>query len=154
MESGCARKIREHILPFSQIQHSRAFGPRPIEEWRANIHGMPLSIPFIHPNIMTAYIDCIDFKLSVYENLKDTPSMLELAIWKSKIDEQCGRNNDLLTTEMKMQCRTNSITMNQIVVPDVMNSLTDGDDNPGGLERQWKRSRGWAMIPYWIRPWF
>jgi hypothetical protein len=32
----------------------------------------------------------IDAKLTVYENLKDTPALLELAIWKSKITEQVG----------------------------------------------------------------
>ena len=68
----------------------------------------------------------IDAKLTVYENLKDTPALLELAIWKSKITEQVG-SYALLTTEMKMRLRTDSITMVSIIVPNVVSFLTDDD---------------------------
>ena len=43
--------------------------------------------------------------------------MLELALWKSKIIEQFSGRNILLTTEMKMQCLTESITMVNVIVP-------------------------------------
>ncbi len=63
--------------------------------------------------------------LSVYEHLKDVPALLELAIWKSKITEQY--DFDLLNHIMKMQCRTDSITMANIIVRNVLPFLTDGD---------------------------
>ncbi len=37
-------------------------------------------------------------------------------------------SNILLTPKMKMQCRTDSVTMVNIIVPNVMSFLTDGDD--------------------------
>ncbi len=37
--------------------------------------------------------------------------LLELAVWKSKIKDQFGMCNDHLTTEMKMQCQIDSISM-------------------------------------------
>ncbi len=54
--------------------------------------------------------------------------MLELAIWESKIIERFDRNNVTLTFDMTMQCRTDSVTMETIIVPNVMSFLTDGDD--------------------------
>ena len=81
--------------------------------WQTNIHGMLMHIPSICPglsrNCLDLYFDSIDSKLSVYENLNDAPTLLELAIWKSKIMEQTNGNIDLLTDEMKMECRIDSI---------------------------------------------
>jgi hypothetical protein len=68
----------------------------------------------------------IDAKQTIYENLKDTPALLELAIWKLEITEPIG-SNALLTTEMKMRLRTDSITMVSIIVPNVLSFLTDDD---------------------------
>ncbi len=48
--------------------------------------------------------------------------MLELANWKSEITEQYGQNNNFLTTERKMLCRTDYVTM-------VESFLTDGGDS-------------------------
>ena len=45
-------------------------------------------IPFIFPESLNAYFDCIDSKLSAYENAH----LLELAFWKSKITELCDQN--------------------------------------------------------------
>ncbi len=78
------------------------------------------SIPSISPKGLDSYFDSIDSKHSEYKNLEDTPTMLELAIWKSKIAEQCGPNNDLLTSERKVECRTDSVTMVFIIVPNVL----------------------------------
>jgi hypothetical protein len=49
--------------------------------------------------------------------------LLELAIWKVKIAEQADWNNVLLAADMKMQCRTDSVTMVIIVVPKVLSFL-------------------------------
>jgi hypothetical protein len=62
-------------------------------------------IPFISPHGLDSYFDSIDSKLYEYENLKDAPMLLELAIWKSKITEQTDLNNVVLASHVKMQCR-------------------------------------------------
>jgi len=92
--------------------------------WQTNIHGMLMHIPSICPglsrNCLDLYFDSIDSKLSIYENLNDAPTLLELAIWKSKITEQTNGNIDLLTDEMKMECRIDSISTVVIIVPNVL----------------------------------
>lgn len=70
----------------------------------------------------------IDSRLSFYESLKDTPALLELGIWKAKITERFSSSNTILTTEMRTQCRTDSIRMVNIIVPNVMTFITNGDD--------------------------
>ena len=78
---------------------------------------------------MNSFLVSIHSRLSSYENLKDSPALLVFAIWKSKITEQFVSSNLLLTTQMKMQCRTDSVTMVNIIVSNVMSFLTDGDDS-------------------------
>ncbi len=51
--------------------------------------------------------------------------LLELAFWKSKISEINGP----LATKMKLQCRTDSVMMVIIIIPNVLSFLTD--DNGG-----------------------
>ncbi len=53
--------------------------------------------------------------------------MLELAIWKSKIIERTDGNIDLFTTDTKEECRIDSLSMVEIIVPNVLSFLTDGD---------------------------
>jgi hypothetical protein len=55
--------------------------------------------------------------------LKDAPALLELAIWKSKIDERTYR-----TVGMKMECRIDSLCMVVIIVPCVLSFLTDDSE--------------------------
>jgi hypothetical protein len=84
--------------------------------WQANIHGMLRRIPSISPEGLDSYFDFIDSKLSVYENLEEAPTSLELAIWKSKLSEV----NWPLTRGMRMQCRTDSVSMVTIIVLNVL----------------------------------
>ncbi len=57
--------------------------------------------------------------------------MLELAIWKSKIAEQTDGNNiNLLTSNMKMGCLIDSLSMVDIIVPNVL-SFLHGNGNEG-----------------------
>ena len=98
-----------------------------VPRWRANVYDMLRRIPSIRPKGMNSFFVSIDSRLSFYEILKESPALLELAIWKSKITERTG-HNILLTTETKMRCRTDSVTMVNIIVPNVMSFLTDGDD--------------------------
>jgi hypothetical protein len=85
-------------------------------------------IPTITPRHETWYFDSIDSKLSVYESVKDLPMLLELAIWKVKITDQNDCFNTTFTIGTKMRCRTDTITMVTIIVPNVLSFLTDGND--------------------------
>jgi hypothetical protein len=58
------------------------------------------------------------------KKLKDAPALLELAIWKSRTDG----NIDLLNADMKIEFRTDSLSMVDIIIPNVLSFLTDGDD--------------------------
>jgi cobalamin biosynthesis protein CobT len=96
-------------------------------KWQAIIHGMIKRIPLISRKSMKSYFDSIDSKLVHYEHLKNAFMLLELAIWKSKISERFGQNVDSLTIEMKLQCRTDSLSMVNKIVPFVLPFLTDDD---------------------------
>ena len=84
-------------------------------------------IPSISSEGWLSYFDSIHSKLSVYENLKDVAMLLELAIWKTKIINHYDQNTATLTTKVKLLCRTDSITMVSIIVPNVLSYLTDDD---------------------------
>jgi hypothetical protein len=94
------------------------------KKWQTSIHGMLSRIPVIPPRALNSYFDSIDAKLSTYERFEDTPMVLELAIWKSKIVDQYDGNLDYLTTKMKVQCRTDSLVMVNIIVQNVLLFLT------------------------------
>jgi hypothetical protein len=96
-------------------------------KWQTIIHGMIESIPSIPHKKMKSYFDLIHSKLDLYEHLKNAFLLLELAIWKSKISKRLGQNVDSLTTEMKWQCRTDSLSMVYKIVPFVLPFLTDDD---------------------------
>jgi hypothetical protein len=49
--------------------------------------------------------------------------MLELAIWRSKIAEQTDGNINLLTPDMRMGCRIDSLWMVEIILPNVLSFL-------------------------------
>jgi hypothetical protein len=85
-----------------------------------------MRIPFISKNGMDSYFHSMDSKLSAYEG----STMLELAIWKSKIVEQTDGVIYPLDADLKMACRIDSLTMAGIVVPNVMSFLR-GDANEG-----------------------
>ena len=64
--------------------------------------------------------------------------MLELAIWKSEIAEQTDGNINLVTPDMKMGCRIDSLWMVDIILPNVLSFLRgdaiegdNGDDGDG-----------------------
>ena len=87
-----------------------------------------------NPKGLNAYFCSIDSMLSSY----DGSTMLELAIWKSKIEEQTDGNINLLTPDMKMECRNISIEMVGVIFPIVLpflrgnaNEGDDGDNDDG-----------------------
>jgi hypothetical protein len=91
-----------------------------LSEWQINIHEMLRRIPLISAEDMDAYFDTINSRLSNYEHyLKDAPILLELAIWKLKMPNELSHS----TIDMKMQCRTDSLSMVTIIVRNVLTFL-------------------------------
>lgn len=95
-------------------------------------------IPSIQRRGMNLYVDSIESKLSLYENLKDSATLLELAIiWHTIITQQHGESNDSLHTSKikkrrtdvasKMQCRTDSVAMVTIIGNHIV--VDNGDGN-------------------------
>ena len=78
-------------------------------------------VPTVSAWHMSFYFQDIDQKLDEYEVLKDAPMLLELAIWKTKITEHSDMNNDAFpSTDTKTQCRTDSLSVVTIIVPNVL----------------------------------
>ena len=88
-------------------------------------------IPLIPFLIVNSYFAFIDSNLTAYEHLKDVIVLLELAIWKWKITEQFYRINNTLAVDMRMRCRTDSVTAVTIIVPNVLSFLADGNNGNG-----------------------
>jgi hypothetical protein len=97
--------------------------------WQSYIHNMLGGIPSISPKGLDSYFCSIDCKLCIYEKLKDAPALLELAIWKLNIIKQTDGNINHLCADMKMKCRTGSLSMVVNIVPNVLSFLTDGNDS-------------------------
>ena len=97
----------EHVLSFSTFQYSRAFGSCTINNIADNLHGMLEHIPFISLEGLNAHFELIDSKLSAYKAklfaFKGS-TILELAIWKMKIEEHIDGVIDVLDVNMKMRC--------------------------------------------------
>jgi hypothetical protein len=108
-------------------------------QWHDSIHGMLMRIPFISKNGMDSYFRSMDSKLYAYEG----STMLELAIWKSKIVEQTDGVIYPLDADLKMACRIDSLTMVGIVVPNVLSFLrgdsNEGDDDDDDVEVRRRR---------------
>ena len=76
-----------------------------VREWKKNIHNMLQRIP--EERCMGTCFTSITSSLYNYEYLqKDVAPILELALWKSEMEEQS--NGNLLDKRMKLQCRFNS----------------------------------------------
>jgi hypothetical protein len=56
-----------------------------VRSWQANVHGMLRRIPIISTDGLDAYFGTIDSNLTVYENLSDDSTLLELALQNNDI---------------------------------------------------------------------
>ena len=110
--------------------------------WQDSIHQMLGRIPAsISSKGLNTHLCSIDSKLSAYEaklSAYEGSTMLELAIWKSEIAEQTDGNINLVTPDMKMGCRIDSLWMVDIILPNVLSFLRgdafegdNGDDGDG-----------------------
>ena len=69
-----------------------------------------------------SYFALIESWLAIYEQLRtDVAPILELALWKAKMEEQSIRN--LLDAQMKLQCRFDSLSMVSITIPNTLSFL-------------------------------
>jgi hypothetical protein len=112
-----------------------------VRSWRAKLYDMLSRIPTIHPDGVNIFFHSIESKLTLYENLKDHPALLELAIWKSKISDQHDHSDDHIMTNLTKKRRTDSVSRTQfrneslnmvmIIVPIVFSFLTDGNGGNG-----------------------
>ena len=75
-------------------------------QWQANIHEMLSSIPTVDFDALGDHFTAVDALLTVYE-ITDAMSLLELALWKSKIRAQHGPNMGNLSGTERSQCRDN-----------------------------------------------
>ena len=127
-ESWGPQKVLKYIFLFVRCNISERVGLVQAMMWQAHIHRMLHRIPSIYSWDLVAFLNPIESKLSAYENLENAFTLLELAIWKSKITEQFSGRNILLTTEINMQCLTEFATMVNVIVPNVMSFSTDFDN--------------------------
>mmetsp|Transcript_23524 Transcript_23524/g.38441 ORF Transcript_23524/g.38441 Transcript_23524/m.38441 type:complete len:238 (+) Transcript_23524:2-715(+) len=98
-----------------------------VRKWRMNIKNMVKEVSSIgNLNPMLAHFDKIHSKLVTYERkypqLKDATSLLELALWKSKVDELGGGEQ---TANMKNECRISCGAA--IIIPNMLPYLI-GDE--------------------------
>jgi hypothetical protein len=109
--------------------------------FQTNIQRMLERIPSISSEGLNTHFCSIDSKLSAYEaklSAYEGSTMLELAIWKSEIAEQTDGNINLVTPDMKMGCRIDSLWMVDIILLNVLSFLRgdaiegdNGDDDDG-----------------------
>ena len=120
--------LRKHDIP-------NRMGLVRVQSWQNNIYEMLRCIPTAHTDDMCTLFHIIQSRLSLYESLKDSPALLELAIWKSKIKEHHGQSNVHFLSNIqkkrrtnsvsRTQCRTDSLATVMIIVPLVFSFLTD-----------------------------
>ena len=81
---------------------------------------------------MGTYFDTLSSKLAIYESeyhqLQDAAFLLELALWKSKIDESMAMQND--TAHTKWQCRINCGA--DVIIPNVLPFLIADEKKDNG----------------------
>lgn len=130
-ESRGPRKVPDTYSFLVRCNNPERVGLVRARTWQTFIQEKLRQISSLSREDLIYYFDSINYKLLVYENVKDALALLELAIWKSKITEQLyDRKNDNHTVDMlKMLCRTDSLTMVNIIVPNVFSFLNDGNND-------------------------
>lgn len=130
---------------FAQCDFLARLDALKVLTWKENIHGMLQTIP----NMISSneewdeeelyekepeedgwkeweeegnYFESIQFLLVDYQYLQEEiVPLLELALWKLKMSEQSTSN--IIITQMKLQCRCDSLSMGLIVIPYALSFL-------------------------------
>lgn len=97
-----------------------------MRQWQANIYDMLRNIPSDDYEVddicsVEGCFDTIESKLDDYEKLPDPISVLELAIWKSKMAEQRGQDVDNISDMARSQCRDECGA--SVIIPFVLSFL-------------------------------
>lgn len=97
-----------------------------MRQWQANIYDMLRNIPSDDYEVddicsVEGCFDTIESKLDDYEKLPDPISVLELAIWKSKMAEQHGQDVDNISDMARSQCRDECGA--SVIIPFVLSFL-------------------------------
>ena len=100
---------------------ARLVQPLIARQWQANIHDMLRGIPSVNFVALKDYFNTIESKLTGYESLHNATTVLELAIWKSKISEQYGQGMDNVSATAKLQCRVECGAC--VIIPNVLSFL-------------------------------
>lgn len=74
-------------------------------KWRDHVHAMIKRCPSIHESKFELCFDLILSRLCEYKNLKDAASLLDLALWKSKIGEQSSDLTRVYNSGMILMAR-------------------------------------------------
>lgn len=92
-----------------------------VTKWRILIENMLKNIPSISSKQLDAYHGSIAAKLAVYERLQKIAPLLELAIWKAKLVQECDANSTDLSSAMKLEHRINCGA--SVIIPNVVSFL-------------------------------
>lgn len=107
--------LAEHRIP-------ELLGMLKVLKWHLEIHTMLKRIPAIESHSLNQYLHSIHLKVSAYEGVKDVATVLELAIWKSKMIEQYGQTiGGHSCSATKMGCRIKCGAT--VIIPNVLSFL-------------------------------
>jgi hypothetical protein len=90
--------------------------------WEAMIHDRLRRIPSVEIEVLHEYLQSVYSELTIY-GIANTMSLLELAVWKSKMLEQNGLNMDSLCAETRSLCRDNCGA--SVIIPHVLPFLLE-----------------------------
>ena len=90
--------------------------------WEAKIHNRLRRIPSVEIEVLHEYLQSVYSELTIY-GIANTMSLLELAVWKSKLLEQNSLNMDSLCAETRSLCRDNCGS--SIIIPHVLPFLLE-----------------------------
>ena len=95
---------------------------------QTNFHGMLMGIPSVSTEGLGSTFGSIDSKLSAYENLP----LLDLAVWKSKLQDKLTRTSTFSPLIMMMRCRIDSLSIVDFIVPRVQSFLYSTSERLSG----------------------
>jgi len=92
-----------------------------VRKWRDDVHDLLRRFPFIHEYKFEEYCSLIQRRLDSYDTLKDAASLLELALWKSKFEDQHSDLNSTNYRATKSGARCNCGAA--VIIPNVLSLL-------------------------------
>ncbi len=122
---GKSRRVLRTYSSLAQYNIPVQLATIKVLVWKSNIHKILQRILVRNKTkekaLMRAYT-LIESQLSMYKHLQNAASILELALWKSKMEEQV--NDNILDDQiMKWQCRFDSLSMVPIIIPNALSFL-------------------------------